>query len=39
MLLDEAVTNALENAIKYAPPEAAIRVRAAPLPANRHGSG
>jgi two-component system sensor histidine kinase KdpD len=32
VLLDEAVTNALENAIKYAPPEAAIRVRAGALP-------
>ncbi len=32
MLLDEAVTNALENAIKYAPPDAEIRVSAAPLP-------
>lgn len=32
VLLDEAVTNALENAIKYAPPEAAIRVRATQLP-------
>ena len=32
ILLDEAVTNVLENAIKYAPPEAEIRVRAEPLP-------
>ena len=32
VLLDEAVTNALENAIKYAPPDAEIRVSAAALP-------
>ncbi|HEY4188799.1 MAG TPA: ATP-binding protein [Candidatus Limnocylindrales bacterium] len=35
VLLDEAVTNALENAIKYAPPDAGIRVRAMPLPGAR----
>ena len=32
VFLDEAVTNALENAIKYAPAEAPIRVIARPVP-------
>ena len=32
VLLDEAVTNALENAIKYTSPETAVRIVATPLP-------
>ena len=32
VLLDEAVTNALENAIKYTSPGTAVRITAAPLP-------
>ena len=31
VFLDEALTNAIENAIKYTPPEAAIRIEAKPL--------
>ena len=31
VFLDEALTNAIENAIKYTPPEAAIRIVAEPL--------
>ena len=32
VLLDEAVTNALENAVKYTSPETAVRISATPLP-------
>jgi two-component system sensor histidine kinase KdpD len=36
ILLDEAVTNVLDNVAKYTPPEAAVRVSAQPLPDSTH---